>query len=166
VQDLVNFAAAGGVRQLPGAAARRGNQERLRLTPQGQRLLQSDPRFRRLAPLFAAPGPGRDRLYHIAEPGAQPDRRSHYVGKTGKPTGIRVLEHLRYREPGLAHTQLVNAARDNRLHQIQVQQGQVTTAPGRGGLTHGAEVLLQHLHRSDWNDPRKHGFDEALELAW
>lgn len=166
VQDLVNFSAAGGVRQRPGAAdpSRPSDQSRLMLTPQGRRMLRQDPRFRKLAPMFNAAG---QRLYHIAEPGAHPAHRSHYVGTTGQSTGLRVLEHLRYPNRDRVHPELVRAARAGRLDQLQVQQGRVTGAASQVSMTHGAEVLLQNLQRSDWNDPRKHGFDdEALGFDW
>jgi hypothetical protein len=160
VQDLVNFSAAGGVRQRPGGGPTGGQ---LALTPQGQRMLRSDPRFRRLAPMFAQ---GGQRLYHIAEPGAQPDHRSHYIGTTAQSTGLRVLEHLRYPNPDRVHPELQAAARAGTLDRLQVQQGRVTRG-GQVSMTHGAEVLLQNLHRSDWNDPRRHGFDaESLDFDW
>jgi len=160
VQDLVNFSAAGGVRQRPGGGPTGGQ---LSLTPRGRQMLQRDPRFRRLAPMFTQ---GGQRLYHIAEPGAAPDHRSHYVGTTAQSTGLRILEHLRYPNPDRVHPELIAAARAGRLDQLRVQQGRVTQG-GQASMTHGAEVLLQNLHRSDWNDPRRHGFDaESLEFDW
>ncbi|HEY0646656.1 hypothetical protein [Phenylobacterium sp.] len=169
MQDLVAFSAAGGVVQTRGATqpGRPSDEPRLALTPRGREMLQRDPRYRRLAPMFAT---GGQRLYHIAEPTAAPDHRSHYVGTTGQSAGLRLLEHLRFPNRDRVHPELVAAARAGTLNRLHVQQGQVTSAAGQVSMTHGAEVVLQNLQRSDWNDPRKHGFedpfDEALEFDW
>jgi hypothetical protein len=153
MQQLADFQRARGVRRVPGS-------EQLAITPQGRRLLQSDPRFRALAPLFS--GPRGQQIYEIAPPG-QPNRPM-YVGKTGRAPGLRVLEHLNFGRDR-AHAELVAAQRAGTLGQLQVAQGRFT-APDLGRRSHLGEVALMELLNPAWNDPRRHGFDAAAPSPW
>jgi hypothetical protein len=157
MQQLAEFQAAGGVAQ----QTVRGRRQ-MGLTPQGQRLLQS-PRFRHLAPLFAARPKGQQRIYEIA-PAGQLDR-PNYIGKTGRLPGERLLEHLAWGSDR-AHRELVDAQRQGRLSQLQVADGEFTV-PDRGRRSHLGEVALMELTNPDWNDPSRHGFDaESPQFDW
>ena len=105
-------------------------------------------------------------LYHITEPGAAAggQSQSHYVGMTDRAPGLRIVEHLRSGND-LVHPQLAHAAQRGGLGRLQVEISDMP--PNDGKLTHWAEVTLQQLHQSDWNDPSKLGFDEdAFADAW
>lgn len=156
MQHLASFQAAGGV----APAVVRGRRH-MTLTPEGRRLLREDPRFRHLAPLFSdAPG---QRIYEIA-PAGRLDR-PHYIGKSGRRPGERLLEHLNWGSDR-THRELRDAQRDGRLDQLQVADGRFTISD-RGRRSHLGEVALMELMNPDWNDPRRHGFDaESDDLDW
>jgi len=156
MQDLVDFQGGGGVAQ----RTVRGK-PRMVLTPQGRRMLRENPRYQKLAPLFA-PARGQQRIYEIA-PAGQLDR-PNYVGKTGRRPGERLLEHLHWGRDR-AHAELKDAQQQGRLSQLQVADGRFT-APDLGRRSHLGEVALMELTNPDWNDPRRHGFEEADEFAW
>jgi len=157
MQDLVDFQGGGGVTR----RMVRGKQ-RMVLTPQGRQMLRDNPRFRKLAPLFT-PARGQQRIYEIA-PAGQLDR-PHYVGKTGRRPGERLLEHLHWGRDR-AHAELKDAQQQGRLSQLQVADGRFT-APDLGRRSHLGEVALMELTNPDWNDPRRHGFEEAADaFAW
>jgi hypothetical protein len=155
MQDLRDFHARGGMEP-----ARVGGRPGLRLSSRGRELLNTAP-FRKLRPLFRTRGDGSQAIYEIA-PQGQPDQ-PHYVGKTARPAGVRLIEHL-ITDTGPAGQALRDLERQNQLGTADVATGQFDM-PDAGRRSHLGEVLLQELLNPTWNDPRKHGFeDEGADL--
>jgi hypothetical protein len=154
MRDIAQFG-RDHARVVSSRTKRGGQRRRVQISRQGLDSLKPGGANAHLAPLFRQPS--GQQLYDVAQDGDK--SRSAYVGKTGKPLGRRLLEHL------LTDRELVGRRLrqlgDQDLERLQILTG-AFTADDLGRRSHLGEVLLQELHNPTWNDPSKHGFMDEL----
>jgi hypothetical protein len=154
MQDIQGLARI-GTRVLTRTTRSGRSRRVVQLTAAGRAALRPGGSHAHLAPLFARPR--GQRIYEIAR-GGNPNAAA-YVGKTGRPIGRRLLEHLLIDRSAVGRGLRSLDARGRAG--LQVLQGEFRNVPADAGRRqHLGEVLLQEGLRPAWNDPRRHGFEE------
>ena len=163
MQDLVDLAQRSGALRRSNPNDRRGTLPRydIDLNRISAAVRPGGP-FQHLAPLFAPVA--TQQVYNIAQ-GADPGP-SNYVGRTNRPPGERLLEHLFGTGGQQVDTRLrrMVANHDRSLRDMHIFTGSLDQLPASSDQTrraHLGEVALIDLHQPAWMSPTQHGFEEG-----